>query len=127
MNGQKGRQTLLRVSRMRHVGETADLPLHRGCQTIFSSFGDIVFAGEWDPKALLAALSRRDAAYWIGKRVLDSGANTSGLSIEIARSGARVLAIEPDPYSNTITPSRPIVERIMHDECLQRRLHNVEL
>lgn len=42
---------------------------------------------------------------WEGKRVLDIGANTLGLSVEIARAGGIVTGAEPDPYNNTYAKS----------------------
>jgi 2-polyprenyl-3-methyl-5-hydroxy-6-metoxy-1,4-benzoquinol methylase len=109
------------------LAQRRETPRHRGCQTIFSRSGEIAFTGEWDSRALLTAISHEGSGYWRGKRVLDIGANTSGLSIEIARSGAEVVAIDPDPYSNTIALARGVVERIIREENLQIALHRAEL
>lgn len=79
------------------------LPPVRGHQTIFNAAGEILYRGGWNSKNILLAVSGGDENYWNGRRVLDIGAHTSGLSVEIARCGADVLAIEPDPYRNTKT------------------------
>ena len=51
-------------------------------------------SGIWDPKHLLEILCR-GIKDWHGLRVLDIGANSGGLSIELARLGATVVALEP--------------------------------
>ena len=75
---------------------------YKGCQNIYSRDGEIIFNGGWDSRELYKAVTGDlSESYWLGRRVLDIGANTSGLSVEIARRGATVVAAEPDPYKNT--------------------------
>ncbi len=93
--------------------------MKKGCQSIFDASGTILFQGEWDPVALYKVLTGSDEQFWRGKSVLDIGANTCGLSIEIARRGGDVLALEPDPYCNTYSLSSPIVDRIVKEEGLK--------
>lgn len=93
--------------------------MNKGCQSIYSNSGECVFEGEWDPFALYRTLTGMDDVFWSGKRVLDIGANTCGLSIEIARRGANVVALEPDPYGVTYALSRSIVDDIVSKEGLK--------
>lgn len=93
--------------------------MHKACQSIYSAAGDIVFKGEWDPKALVRVLSHSNEAFWRNKRILDIGANTCGLSIELARLGGFVTALEPDPYSNTYALSKDVVDDIIKREQLK--------
>lgn len=99
----------------------------KACQSIYHASGEIAFEGEWDPKRILAVLDKGNSAFWHGKRVLDIGANTAGLSIEIARVHAEVVAIEPDPYRNTLEIARPIVDSLISEEGLRLSLHKAEL
>jgi SAM-dependent methyltransferase len=74
---------------------------NRGFQKIYAADGiSLLSEGWWDPKKILATLDQSigygDPDFWRGKRVIDIGANSCGLSIEIARRGAKVVAIEPD-------------------------------
>lgn len=67
--------------------------------------GDNIFTPglwhSWDiAKVLLAEFPEE---WWEGKRVLDIGANCGGLSLELARLGANVVAAEPyGPYREKI-------------------------
>lgn len=61
-------------------------------QSVFDQSGKAVFEGKWDPKVLAAFFRAEDLRE---KRVLDMGANRGGLSLELARLGARVHAAEP--------------------------------
>lgn len=92
--------------------------MEKGCQAVFAKDGEKLFDGEWDPVALYLTLSAGSDDFWRNKRVLDIGANTCGLSIEIARRGASVVALEPDPYKNTYAKSAHIVKRIVSSEGL---------
>ena len=78
----------------------------------------MILLGQWDPRCIFDTISAPDATYWAGKRVLDIGANTFGLSIEIARAGATVVAIEPDPYNWYFR----LVETIVKDVIAQENL-----
>lgn len=74
----------------------------RGFQRIYSQDGEsLIQEGWWDPKLILSTLEKatghNETNFWEGKKVLDIGSNSCGLSIEIARKGASVVAIEPDP------------------------------
>lgn len=89
-----------------------------GAQTIYAADGQALFLGQWDPKPLFKVVSGGDERYWHGKRVLDIGANTFGLSIEIARAGAEVVAIEPDPYNWSFDLVSSTVEGTIRDERL---------
>ncbi len=93
--------------------------MFKGCQSIYNSVGDCVFDAEWDPLALYQTLTCGDNGFWNGKKVLDIGANTCGLSIEIARRGAAVVALEPDPYNVTYAKSKSIVDGIVTEENLK--------
>ncbi|MEZ5995302.1 MAG: methyltransferase domain-containing protein [Hyphomonadaceae bacterium] len=96
--------------------------VHSGCQSIYSAQGAELFPGQWDPRALYRAVTGEDGAYWRGRRVLDIGANTSGLSVEIARHGASVCAAEPDPYRNSKAIARDTLESVIADERLELEL-----
>lgn len=96
------------------------------CQSIFAHDGELLFAGEWNPQAIFGLMSLDDEL-WTGKRVLDIASNTSGLSIEIARQGASVVALEPDPYNNTIAKARTIVDQVIEDESLDLILKRAEV
>jgi 2-polyprenyl-3-methyl-5-hydroxy-6-metoxy-1,4-benzoquinol methylase len=98
-----------------------------GCQTIYSRDGKILFQGVWDAKQLFSTLSNEGPNFWAGKRVLDIAANTSGLSLELAYAGASVIALEPDPYNNTIGLSRELVESVARDENLDLTLERAGL
>ena len=87
----------------------------RACQSIYDSAGRCLFRGEWDPRALFDVLTGAD---WLGLTVLDIGANTCGLSVEIARAGARVTALEPAPYANDIPRGLDVARRVAGDEEL---------
>ena len=86
-----------------------------------------MFLGQWDPVALFEAISGDTPQYWSGRRVLDIGANTFGLSVEIARAGASVVAIEPDPYDWYFKLVGNIVHKIIADETLDLTLHRAGL
>lgn len=52
--------------------------------------------GVWNSWEIATVLKARfPAEWWAGKRILDIGANTGGLSIELVRLGATVHAVEP--------------------------------
>lgn len=73
----------------------------RGFQKIYSRDGSsLLVDGWWDPKVILSILERsigtNNQDFWRGKKVIDIGANTCGLSVKIARRGGNVVAIEPD-------------------------------
>jgi len=87
----------------------------RACQTIYDREGRCLFLGEWDPISLYRVLAGYE---WAGKKVLDIGANTCGLSIEIARAGASVTALEPAPYANDIPRGLDVAQRIAEEENL---------
>ena len=70
-------------------------------QTVYGRNGDLLFHGEWDSKKLCEAITAGNPDYWKGRSVLDMGANTGGLSRELARMGANVTAAQPDPYRNS--------------------------
>jgi SAM-dependent methyltransferase len=100
-----------------HV-DTASVP-KPGTQSIYSPDGQtILFHGQWDSRNLLKAVTGSDHGYWRGRRVLDIGANTSGLSVEIARRGASVVAAEPDPYKNTRALAWNVLDTIVKEERL---------
>ena len=61
-------------------------------QAVLNRAEEAVTDGIWSPKVLAALFRSEDL---LGKRVLDMGANTGGLSLELARMGARVVAAEP--------------------------------
>ena len=93
--------------------------MYKGCQSIYSNSGECLFEGEWNPLTLHRTLTGVDDVFWTGKRVLDIGANTCGLSIEIARRGAIVVALEPDPYGVTYAKSKKIVDELVCKEGLE--------
>lgn len=98
----------------------------KGCQSIYDADGGLLVVGEWDPRALFRTISPGDG-YWHGRRVLDIGANTSGLSIEIARRGAFVTAAEPDPYGNTRGAVSGILAEVIRREALSVDLVDSDL
>ncbi len=61
-------------------------------QAVLDGNGAVVVPGDWNPKFLSAFFRDDDLR---GKRVLDMGSNTGGLSLELARRGALVHAAEP--------------------------------
>jgi len=89
-----------------------------GFQTIYSAGGEPLILGMWDSRALFEAVSGGDPSYWRGRRVLDIGANSSGLSVELARAGASVLAAEPDPYKNSRAKAIEVLRDVIHRESL---------
>lgn len=99
----------------------------KGCQTIYGPDGEILFRGGWDSKQLFTAISGGNPSYWQNRRVLDIGANTSGLSVELARSGASVVAIEPDPYLNTKALVEDVLQSIVATEGLDLQLRKLGL
>lgn len=95
----------------------------KGCQSIYTAKGEKVFSGGWDSRGLYKAVTgRRGDYYWSGKSVLDIGANTSGLSVELARRGAKVVAAEPDPYANTKAKALDILKQVVREEGLDLKL-----
>lgn len=61
---------------------------------------NLLIPGLWQPKFILdALLAGIPTTEWHGKRVLDIGACNGGLSIELARLGAEVTAVEPNPVA----------------------------
>ncbi|WBQ10093.1 DUF1698 domain-containing protein [Hyphomonadaceae bacterium ML37] len=97
----------------------------RGCQSIHAPSGEVLFPGRWNSLSLLNAVTGPlGDEYWRGRRVLDIGANTSGLSIELARRGASVLAIEPDPYGMNKGKAVKIVSEIISQEGLDIELRS---
>ena len=102
--------------------------MNRGCQSLYDKQGNVVFEGEWDPKAIAATLTSHAADNpFSGKRVLDIGANTGGLSLEIARMGAEVVASEPDPYKNTMARSSDLLLKMAEEESLKFSVENKDL
>jgi len=61
---------------------------------------DFTLPGLWQPNLILDALLEGiPAAEWKGKKVLDIGACNGGLTIELARLGASVRGVEPNPVA----------------------------
>ncbi len=89
-----------------------------GFQSILDPTGKELLEGMWDPQALYMMLTCGDDGFWSGKRVLDIGANTCGLSLEIARRGASVVALEPDPFK-LHKPWIDVVVKLAADEGLR--------
>lgn len=79
----------------------ADASSHgRWLQAVYYNDASIAIPGLWDPKKILAVLTTGlSSEAWRGKRVLDIGACNGGLSIELARLGAVVHAVEPNPQA----------------------------
>jgi len=92
--------------------------MNKGCQSFFDGNGRCKFVGEWDPTEIYSVLTIEGNSFWDGKRVLDIGANTCGLSVEIAKRGASVVALKPDAYGNTFGKSRDIVNDVVATEKL---------
>jgi len=70
----------------------------------------------WDIAKVLDA--GFEPGFWQGKRVLDIGANCGGLSVELVRRGATVIASEPyEPYRQKIEWLRDLLE-IPHDRLI---------
>jgi SAM-dependent methyltransferase len=98
---------------------------YKGRQNIYAKNGDIVFEGGWDSRALFKAVNgEKSEYYWVGRTVLDIGANTSGLSIELARRGAAVTAIEPDPFKNTRFLALEVIKSLIASENLNLALRD---
>ena len=98
---------------------------HKGCQTIYTPDGETLFAGGWNSREIFKAVTGDlGDDYWKGRRVLDIGANTSGLSVEIARRGASVVAAEPDPYANTRALASEVLSKVIAEEGLQLELRS---
>ncbi len=106
-------------------GHVNGMERHQSCQSIYAPTGEVVFAGEWDPKAMLHTLGPE--SYWQGRSVLDIGSNTSGLSIEIARLGARVTAAEPDPRQTSKHLAINVIQHIIDTEHLDLTLTNTSV
>lgn len=101
--------------------------VHKACQTLFSKSGEVLFLGEWDSKILYRTLTGSDDSFWKNKTVLDIGANTCGLGLEIARSGGKVTCLEPDPYNNNLTLVENMLEEIVKTESLKLETHKLGL
>lgn len=84
------------------------LQANRITQAVLDKRGGASRIGEWRPDSLAALFRPEDVA---GKRVLDLGANSGGLSLELARMGGHVLAAEPVVDST-------IAQQIAIDESL---------
>lgn len=100
--------------------------MNKACQSIYDLNGNILLAGEWSPQLLYEVITESDV-FWKGKKVLDIGANTCGLSIEIARRGGVVTAIEPDPYGNTYAVAKEIVADLISSEGLHLHVEKAGL
>ena len=93
---------------------------NKACQNIYDKDNNIIFDGGWDCKDIFSII--KDQIIWKGLKVLDIGSNTSGLSLEIAREGAHVIAAEPDPYKNTISLTKNLIEDLILKENLSMEL-----
>jgi hypothetical protein len=98
-----------------------------GRQAVLDVDGNAVFNGEWDPRALADLLTPGDAAWWGGRHVLDIGANTGGLSLELARMGASVTLAEPDPYGTSLALTRDLVTEFADREELDVHISDADL
>lgn len=79
------------------ISEAAELGKWLQAVRIDSEF---TLPGLWQPDLILnALLAGMPANEWRGKKVLDIGACNGGLSIELARLGAHVHAVEPNPVA----------------------------
>lgn len=96
-----------------------------GSQSIYASNGDLLLEGGWNPKEILKVLSCGAPEFWKNKTVLDIGANTAGLSLEIARLGASVCATEPSAIRQNMT--RRIIEDLVKSEGLNLTLANKDI
>lgn len=96
----------------------------KGKQSVYDAKGERIFWGEWDPRVLATFFRRSDIE---GARVLDIGANTAGLSLELARMGGDVVAAEPDPYRNSIALSRELITKYASEERLSLEISSADL
>jgi len=71
-------------------------PLWQQC--IYRRDGELVLSGQWCPLVLAKYIYKQDI---VGKKILDIGANTGGLSLELARMGAEIYAVEPVSDTST--------------------------
>ncbi len=101
--------------------------MNRGTQSVLRLDGSSEFEGEWDPRVLADLLTGEDLDFWKGRRVLDIGGNTGGLSLELARRGASVTISEPDPYKNSIAKTERIIRRSAVDEGLNLEIADADL
>jgi len=88
-------------------------------QLIYDLNENVIFPGKWDPKKILQILKVPKSGSWKDKTVLDIGANTGGLSVEIARLGANVTMLEPDPLERSIGTSIDFIKEIIETENLK--------
>jgi hypothetical protein len=98
--------------------------MHPGTQSVLDASGTVEFQGAWDPAALFRILTGSEESFWRDRTVLDIGGNTGGLSLELARRGARVTLSEPDPYKNSLALSRELLERFTEEEGLELRIES---
>lgn len=94
-------------------------------QALHRADGSVAARGRWNPKALFDVLTP-DPDYWRGKRVLDNGANTLGLPLMLARAGAEVVALEPDPRDR-MAERHKLALQMAADEGLKLTVHRAEL
>jgi len=94
----------------------------KGVQQVLDRNGTILHNGKWNPRALLNILGTPKDGSWSGKTVLDIGANTGGLSLEIARQGAKVTIVEPDPLNRNIGITRDTVNGLARNEKLDIKI-----
>jgi 2-polyprenyl-3-methyl-5-hydroxy-6-metoxy-1,4-benzoquinol methylase len=100
--------------------------MSRGCQNVYDLEGNVVFDGLWDARDIFSTISSRGYD-WAGKRVLDIGANTFGLSLEIARHGARVVALEPGLKNSNQAAALPLVRSMIEREGLEIEIHGASI
>ena len=94
-------------------------------QALLRPDGSVAAVGAWDPQAIFDVLTP-EPGYWRGKRVLDNGANTLGLPLLLARAGASVVALEPDPHVR-LWQRQELALQMARDEGLDLELHQAEL
>ena len=98
-----------------------------GAQRVLDANGNVLLDGVWCPARMLEILGTPKCGDWLGRTVLDIGGNTGGLSLELARRGAIVTLVEPDPLGRSLARSRKLLDEQVERESLHLNIVESDL